>query len=95
MDSRPFEAQLERLRPKRSQKYQGFALQAGDQELINQLSARQQEILLAKGDYSELSSQLGIPLGTVRSRLHRARAALTKLRQGIHGSNEEKALTAH
>jgi len=95
MDSRLFESQPERLRTKRSQKYQGFALQPDDQELINQLSATQQEILLAKGDYSELSSQLGIPLGTVRSRLHRARAALTKLRQGRNDSTEEKVPTAH
>jgi len=40
-----------------------------------------------KGSYVEISRALNIPVGTVRSRLNRARTALTALR--------EPALAAH
>ncbi|MBM7167735.1 RNA polymerase sigma factor [Streptomyces sp. G44] len=52
------------------------------------LPARHRDVLLlvAWGDlgYEEAAQALGIPVGTVRSRLHRAR---TKLREALGGSN--------
>ena len=60
-------------------------LEAGDEELMTRLTAGYQEILRAKGSYIEIASSLGIAVGTVRSRLHRARSALVKLRQSRFG----------
>jgi hypothetical protein len=52
-----------------------------DAPLIEKLSASHREILLAKGNYKEIGHNLNVPIGTVRSRLHRAREALQRLRQ--------------
>jgi DNA-directed RNA polymerase specialized sigma24 family protein len=65
---------------KRQQKYLRFELQPGDMELLDHLPAPQREALLCSGNYQERADKLGIPLGTLRSRLHRARAALEALR---------------
>jgi DNA-directed RNA polymerase specialized sigma24 family protein len=45
---------------------------------------------LADGNYKERASRLGVAVGTVRSRLHRARAALSALRRDkrYNGSRE-------
>ena len=54
-------------------------------------SARQQTIMLVGWDgmsYDEAASQLGVPTGTVRSRLSRARE---ELRDALHGSRPERA----
>ena len=81
MSTRPGE-ELEYLSPKkRPQKYTGFALQPGDEELFHQLSPQQQEILRSKGTYNDLAAAFGVAVGTIRSRLHRARAALSALRE--------------
>jgi DNA-directed RNA polymerase specialized sigma24 family protein len=69
------------VKEKRAQKYQGFSLQPGDRELLDRLPAHHRVILQAEGDYKTIAANLGIAMGTVRSRLHRARAALTELRQ--------------
>jgi DNA-directed RNA polymerase specialized sigma24 family protein len=66
---------------KRPQKYMGLAPQPGDEDLLDQLSPQHREILQAEGHYAELAEKLGVAIGTVRSRLHRARAALAKLRE--------------
>jgi DNA-directed RNA polymerase specialized sigma24 family protein len=47
--------------------------------LIDKLSIMHRDVLMAKGSYQEIAESLGIPVGTVRSRLHRARAALARL----------------
>jgi DNA-directed RNA polymerase specialized sigma24 family protein len=52
-----------------------------DAPLLLQLAPPHREILLAKGNYKEVGLNLRLPLGTVRSRLHRARAALNRLRE--------------
>ena len=47
---------------------------------LSHLSDEQRELLLAHHnglDYSELAADLDLPLGTIRSRLHRARAIAT------------------
>ena len=70
------------LRSKRVMKYYRFELRPGDAELLEQLSAEQRDALLSTGSYQERAQALNIPIGTVRSRLHRARAALEALRNG-------------
>ena len=81
MSTRPGE-ELENPSPKkRPQKYNGFALQPGDEELIDQLSPQWQEILLSEGPYNDLAAAFGVAIGTIKSRLHRARAALSALRE--------------
>ena len=72
----------EQAKPKRIQRFIRFVLKPGDEELIGQLSTNQQAILAVKGSYEERGMRLGIPPGTVRSRLHRARSALVRLREG-------------
>src|ERR1700744_4197544 len=66
---------------KRVQKFQHFALTPEDEKLLEELPPYQQAILRSTGSYQERAEQLGVAVGTVRSRLHRARAALEKLRQ--------------
>jgi RNA polymerase sigma-70 factor (ECF subfamily) len=59
-------------------------------------------LLLALGQltYDEVASALGIPIGTVRSRIHRARIHLrervpgwTAIADGREGSNQERLTT--
>jgi DNA-directed RNA polymerase specialized sigma24 family protein len=66
----------------RTQRYLRFRLEPADAALLEQMSEAQRAILLFNGSYQECSAALNIPVGTVRSRLHRARAALEALRQG-------------
>ena len=81
MSTRPGE-ELDTIGPKkRPQKYTGMALQPGDETFLDQLSPGQQEILRSKGTYHDLAAVFGVAVGTIRSRLHRARAALFALRE--------------
>jgi DNA-directed RNA polymerase specialized sigma24 family protein len=70
---------------KRPLKYLRFKLQPGDKELFDLLPPRQRELIEAEGSYLDLARRFNLPIGTVRSRLHRARAALERLRQ-THGA---------
>ena len=79
MDGREIEAPVSQ---KREQKFLRFRLEAGDMELLDQMPAPYRDALLASGSYKERAERLNIPLGTLRSRLHRARAALEALRNG-------------
>lgn len=67
-------------RPSRNQKYLHFKLLPGDDALIEKLSPQQQAILASEGPYANRAAKLGVAVGTVRSRLHRAREALSLLR---------------
>jgi len=81
MSTRPGQ-ELDNLSPKkRPQKYTGMELQPGDEEFLDRLSPRHQEILRTKGTYHDLAAAFGVAVGTIRSRLHRARAALFALRE--------------
>ena len=59
---------------------------------INTLSHEQREVLLLVGlegmRYEQVATILGIPVGTVRSRLSRARATLRLLMDGDNGAND-------
>jgi hypothetical protein len=59
----------------------GFVIVETDEPLIATMRVVDQAILNAAGSYLEIAERLGVPPGTVRSRLHRARAALVALRQ--------------
>jgi len=77
------EAQANSDAPKRAsreQKYLHFALLPEDEALLVELSPEQQSILRTQGSYRKRAEALGIAIGTVRSRLHRAREALSRLR---------------
>lgn len=57
-----------------------FTLQESDFSLLGKLSQAHKEILLTEGTYLEKAAALNIPIGTVRSRLSRARRNLIALR---------------
>ena len=58
----------------------GFFLYAEDEPLLSQLTPAYAEILRQHGDMKAIATRLNLPIGTVKSRLHRARARLEKLR---------------
>lgn len=61
-----------------------FVLKASDSVLLDKLRSEHKILLLCRHQerlsYSQIAYNEGLPLGTVRSRLHRAREALLKLR---------------
>jgi DNA-directed RNA polymerase specialized sigma24 family protein len=57
-----------------------FQIHDTDASLIEQMSKEHRDILTTSGSYVEIAAVLNIPIGTVRSRLHRARKNLTELR---------------
>jgi len=67
-------------KPVRNQKYLHFALIPGDETLIEQLSPEHQKALRSEGSYEKRAREFGVAVGTIRSRLHRAREALSRLR---------------
>jgi DNA-directed RNA polymerase specialized sigma24 family protein len=74
-------------RPKRSQKFLHFKLRAEDDTLLELMPNKQRELLTAPGSYKEIGERFGLPIGTVRSRIHRARAALERLRESSVSSD--------
>jgi DNA-directed RNA polymerase specialized sigma24 family protein len=81
MDIRPNPPATRPAAERRQQKYLHFALLPGDEALIEQLPAEQQAALRSEGSYAQRAQEQGIAIGTIRSRLHRARAALVRLRE--------------
>lgn len=61
-----------------------LGLNATTPPLLSFLPESQRATLLSSGSYSERAEKLGVPIGAVRSRLHRARVALVALRQKRH-----------
>jgi len=61
--------------------FRRFVIFESDEPLIAVLSPDHQNVLRLTGSYAEMVAQLQVPPGTLRSRLHRARAALAALRQ--------------
>ena len=66
---------------RRQTRFRGFSLVESDDALLQLLEMPHREILTTDGSYEQISRALNIPPGTVRSRLHRARVALTTLRE--------------
>ena len=83
------------LSSKRKQKFVDFALQPGDDALLPSLPEAQRLLLQTDGSYQDRAERLAIPIGTVRSRLHRARAALERLREHNPGEREETTPRGH
>ena len=65
----------------RSSPFRDMHLIDSDEPLLALLNPQEQEILRATGTYEEMAKILAVPSGTVRSRLHRARAKLVALRK--------------
>jgi len=61
--------------------FRGFVLFESDEPLIAALRPGHRNVLRLTGSYAEMVEQLQVPPGTLRSRLHRAGAALVALRQ--------------
>lgn len=58
-----------------------FKMLSGDEDLIPYLQPTFQEIIRAPGTYAEIAEDMGVAVGTVRSKLNRARTALKLLRR--------------
>lgn len=81
---------LARMRPVEDQPAAGVGVQTARlSRLLEELDADQRDVLLlyawAEFSYEEIAASLGIPIGTVRSRLARARA---HLREGLTSDGE-------
>ena len=64
----------------RTSQFKGMHVLENDEPLLATLKPREQTVLRTTGSYEDRARELGIPVGTVRSRLHRARAKLVALR---------------
>jgi DNA-directed RNA polymerase specialized sigma24 family protein len=61
--------------------YKGFQILDSDTPLIDGLKETHRQLLAMNGEsYETMAKTHGIPPGTVRSRLHRARVALERAR---------------
>jgi DNA-binding NarL/FixJ family response regulator len=69
-------------------------LREEDAPLVARLSEREQTILRQSGSMKEISARLSVPLGTVKSRLHRARFALAALRDKAEARPEDASTPA-
>lgn len=57
-----------------------FLVLETDEPLLATLKPKTQAVLRTEGPYVERARELNVPVGTLRSRLHRARARLSALR---------------
>ena len=64
----------------RAQQFKGMHVLESDEPLLATLKLKKQAVLRTTGSYEDRATQLGVPVGTLRSRLHRARAKLVALR---------------
>jgi DNA-directed RNA polymerase specialized sigma24 family protein len=83
-----FVSPLRPAKEKRQQKYLNFKLVSGDEALLELLPQKQRELLTAEGSYQDIAARFGLPIGTVRSRLHRARVALVQLRESQESGDQ-------
>ena len=64
----------------RASQFKGMYVLETDGPLLAKLSPKKQAVLRTTGSYEDRARQLGVPVGTRRSRFHRARAKLVALR---------------
>lgn len=57
-----------------------FKVTENDAPLIDRLTFYHQAILYSEGSYVDIAARLGLNLGTVKSRMHRARTNLVAMR---------------
>jgi hypothetical protein len=60
--------------------FKGMYVLESDEPLLDTLEPKAQAVLRTTGSYNERAIVLNVPVGTLRSRLHRARAKLVALR---------------
>jgi DNA-directed RNA polymerase specialized sigma24 family protein len=65
----------------RPMQYRGLQPIDTDELLLATLEPNEQAVLRASGSYVDRAKALNLPIGTLRSRLHRARAKLVALRE--------------
>jgi hypothetical protein len=63
--------------------FRGMHILESDEPLVATLEPLERAVLGTTGKYEQRAQTLGIPLGTLRSRLHRARAKLVNLRTQV------------
>ncbi len=77
------------LAGKRRVSFWHHKIMPSDKSLIERLPENQRVLLQSQGQYRERAERFGIPVGTVRSRLHRARTALDILRQERDAASDD------
>ena len=70
--------------PLHATQFKGMYVLETDEPLLATLKPREQAVLRTTGSYEDRARALGVPVGTLRSRLHRARAKLVALRSETH-----------
>jgi DNA-directed RNA polymerase specialized sigma24 family protein len=70
------------MRPSRqgASQFKGVHVLETDESLFATLWPKEQAVLQTSGSYEERAKGLNVPVGTVKSRVHRARAKLVALR---------------
>jgi len=70
------------VRPSRQRatQFKGMLVLETDEPHLAALEPKEQAVLRTNGSYEERARELNVPVGTLRSRLHRARAKLVALR---------------
>lgn len=80
---------LQDSRPSQEHHVAGLELRAQIQQALAQVSPELREAVILRDledmDYKEIAEVLGIPQGTVKSRISRGRAELAKLLKGLEG----------
>jgi|GEM_PF-2116031 len=64
----------------RAIQFKGIHLLESDEPLFPALKPNEQAVLRTKGCYDDRAKELNVPVGTLKSRLHRARFKLVALR---------------
>ena len=64
----------------RATQFKGMHVLESDEPLLATLKPKEQAVLRTNGFYDDRAQKLNVPVGTLKSRLHRARAKLVALR---------------